>query len=446
MELELSDQIPGPLAFYADEEQPAAAAAARDHNGTRANSRVYSVFLLLNSMIGSGVFNIPHVFRKAGLVSSYFLLTFSAVLVYAGLIVLVAASEQNPQKELGDYAALASSLFQTPFAGHAVDFFIAIVGFGSMMSYISGISSMVHELLTSWESAASVYVVTTVIMVGAVFPLCLQRYYGHFSFISVLSMSSVCLVLCLVVIGGPLYSARYASSSSSSSPSTPALFRGNPIQQLGSVIFTFSCASATFHTYKYMKTRTEDEWRIVCRITVFFGWLLCVLMGTGGYLSFGEDTDGIILANFRRGHVGDFFQMLFIAHLVLYIPLDFLVARHSLLRVCGVEQGVFRENKLHVIFCFLLLALFTGIIFLLDASGMGAGDIFSAILNFTGGLGGSVISFVFPAALFLRLHLGGGIEPKMRSLDQMGAVFMFAVGVVVAIYVPILTVLHSMHD
>lgn len=446
MEVELSDKIPGPLAAFADEEGRRTTAEIPQDYGTRTNSRVYSVFLLLNSMIGSGVFNIPHVFSKAGLVSSYLLLTFSALLVYFGLVVLVEVSERNSEKDLGDYAALASSIFQSQTAGKWVDFCIALIGFGSLMSYISGISSMVHELLTSWDSAASVYVVTTVIMVGAVFPLCLQRYYGHFSFISVLSMSSVCAVLCLVVIGGPLYSARYTSSSWS--PSSPTLFRGNPIQQLGSVIFTFSCASATFHTYKYMRTRTFAEWGIVCRITVFLGWLLCVLMGTGGYLSFGSDTDGIILANFRQGHVGDFFQMLFIAHLVLYIPLDFLVARHSLLRVCGVERGVFRDNKLHIIFCFLLLALFTGIIFLLDATGMGAGDIFSAILNFTGGLGGSVISFVFPAALFLRQRLRNVdiIDKKLLTLDLLCAVFMFAVGAVVAVYVPVLTVLHSAHD
>jgi hypothetical protein len=162
-------------------------------------------------------------------------------------------------------------------------------------------------------------------------------------------------------------------------------------------------------------------------------------MGTGGYLAFGAKTDGIILANFHRGHVGDFFQILFIVHLVLYIPLDFLVARHSLLRMCGYDRGAFVENKHHVLLCFVLLAIFVTIIFVLDGLGLGAGDIFSVILNFTGGLGGSVISFVLPAALFLRQRYrgSGGV------FELLPCAFMLFVGIAIALYVPIITVMNS---
>jgi len=285
-------------------------------------------------------------------------------------------------------------------------------------------------------------------MLLLVFPLSLQRSYGHFTGISIVSMTSVGLVLCLVVIGGPLYQAKYGTASStSSSSSTSSLLLGSggssaPVSQLGSIIFTFSCASATFHTFKYMRVRTLAEWRVVARTTVFCGWSLCVAMGTAGFLVFGKATEGIILANFNKGHVGDFFQLLFILHLVLYIPLDFLVARHSLLRLCGVSSGALVDNKAHAALSLLLLALATLAILLLDASNVRAGQSFSIILNFTGGLGGSIISFVLPAWLFLT-HLRASGPERWTLTNTLPSAKLLLSGLLFAIYVPVSTVMSA---
>jgi amino acid permease len=281
-------------------------------------------------------------------------------------------------------------------------------------------------------------------MLFLVFPLSLQRSYGHFTGISVVSMTSVGLVLCLVVIGGPLYQAKYGTLTSSS---TSALLLGTgggsaPVSQLGSIIFTFSCASATFHTYKYMRVRTLAEWRVVARTTVFCGWCLCVAMGTAGFLVFGQSTEGIILANFQMGHVGDFFQLLFILHLILYIPLDFLVARHSLLRLCGVSSGALVDNKAHAALSFLLLALATLTILFLDASNVRAGQSFSIILNFTGGLGGSIISFVLPAWLFLSQLRASGPD-RLTLANLLPSAKLLLSGLLFAIYVPVSTVISA---
>lgn len=412
----------------------------------RKNSRVFSVFLLLNSMIGSGIFNIPHVFSKTGLLSAFGLLTVSAFLVYQGLVILVQVSEHHP--ELDDYSALARKVFEhnaSPnskmgfYASKTTDFFIMLIGFGSLLSYLSGILSMVHELLQSWSYPTSkqdgvVYAVASALVLFIVFPLCVQRFYGHFSSISVVSMLSVGAVLLLVVIGGPLYASLYSAGKDL----RPVLSLGNPVAQIGSVIFTFSCASATFHTYRYMEVKSAQEWKNVAGLTVIIAWCMCVAMGTGGYLSFGDDTDGIILANFRRGHVGDAFQVLFIVHLVLYIPLDFLVARHSLMRICGSASGAFEDNRHHIAFTLVLLCGFTFIIFLMYDWGIGTGDVFSTILNFTGGLGGSVVSFVLPSALWIRQRY-----QSWHWYQILPCAIMFGIGILISIYVPVLTVLDS---
>ena len=55
-------------------------------------------------------------------------------------------------------------------------------------------------------------------------------------------------------------------------------------------------------------------------------------MGTAGYLVFGEDTKGEIISNFSDA-VAAPFKLLLVAHLILYIPIDFVVMRYSLLRL-----------------------------------------------------------------------------------------------------------------
>lgn len=307
---------------------PMPPAAPGDHSSARTNSRVYTVFLLLNSMIGSGVFNIPHVFARAGIVSAYCMLTAAGLLVYFGLTLLVQAAEAAaeaeraksiaqqqqqaiaPDKEGDDYSRLAERIFGRgfgPAAAISVDASIVVIGLGSLLSYLAAITGTISLLLKSWGSAANPLGLTAVLVACFVFPLCLQRFYGHFAAISVISIVSVSGVLLLVLVGGPLYAQKYEGATPSSQAA--ALVLGNPVQQLGSVIFTFSCASATFHTFRYMRDKTVNEWRAVAAWTVALGWFLCALMGTGGFLAFGAQTDGIILSNFQRGHIGDFFQV-----------------------------------------------------------------------------------------------------------------------------------------
>ena len=50
------------------------------------NSKRNTIFLLLNAMVGSGIFNISHVFAKTGIGSGMFLLILTSVFVWLGLV------------------------------------------------------------------------------------------------------------------------------------------------------------------------------------------------------------------------------------------------------------------------------------------------------------------------------------------------------------------------
>lgn len=75
-----------------------------------------------------------------------------------------------------------------------------------------------------------------------------------------------------------------------------------------------------------------------------------------------------------------------------------------------------------------------GVVFLLYSSGLTSGNAFSLILDFTGGLAASMTSFTLPGAFYLKLM------PRTAPLWY-PCVFMLLVGVVIAIVVPIYSVM-----
>jgi hypothetical protein len=73
-------------------------------------------------------------------------------------------------------------------------------------------------------------------------------------------------------------------------------------------------------------------------------------------------------------------------------------------------------------------------VLLLFAAGLSSGNAFGLILDFSGGLAGSITSFVMPAAFYCKLM------PREAPLYWPCAV-MFVVGVVIAIVVPVTSVM-----
>jgi len=131
------------------------------------------------------------------------------------------------------------------------------------------------------------------------------------------------------------------------------------------------------------------------------GILLCFTTGLIGYLSFRNATNGNILDSFEW--VGaQVFKGIFVFHLILYIPLDFVVLRYNTLTLLGTH--VMKLNPVqYILFSTLLLFFSLGIVLLLWSSGLSQGDAFGMILDFTGSLTGGFIAFVAPASFYLRV-------------------------------------------
>eukprot|EP00607_Mallomonas_marina_P006944 CAMPEP_0182429474 /NCGR_PEP_ID=MMETSP1167-20130531/29469_1 /TAXON_ID=2988 /ORGANISM="Mallomonas Sp, Strain CCMP3275" /LENGTH=378 /DNA_ID=CAMNT_0024613205 /DNA_START=270 /DNA_END=1406 /DNA_ORIENTATION=- len=373
-------------------------------------------------MIGSGILNQPQVFYHAGVVGATISFIIAAVFIILGLAILI---ETGAHHDILDYASLAFHLYGRT-GKLLVNIAIIVYTFGALLSYVTIIGGTSTLLVESWGcTQCDLYGWTVLMVVVFVLPLCLYKYYGHLGAVSVLSVVAIDSVVLLVIIGGPLEGVP--------GPVNMADPRGI-LSKIGSVVFALSCAPAAFHAYSAMKQQDMKSWRTVVVWSTCLGALMCAIMGIAGYLSFKDTTSGEILENFP-GRYADFFKALMVAHLCLYIPVDFVVMRHSVVQVLGEESGTLPPVR-HVLLTVFLLTLTTTIVLLMRHGGLDQGAAFGVILDFTGGIAGAFTTFVMPPAMFF----------KHATRDHplyWPTVVMLVVGIFVMVTVPVISVLDA---
>jgi len=389
------------------------------------NSAALTTFLLLNTMIGSGILNQPYVFRESGILGATLAFVIASLATWIGLLVL---TETGIYVNVLEYSGLAKRAYAKT-GERLIDLSIIITSFGSILGYILVVGSTTSSLLTSWGCASDVcnMVNSTVVVVSClVMPICLYRHFGHLAFLSIFSILAIVAVLFLVVIGGPLQ-----HNGSSNGGGEIELFNlEGTLASTGSIVFSLSCASANFQAFisTEKQSRNLESWFRITSVAVFVGALMCAGMGIAGYLSFRDNTEGEILDNFV-GHEYDFFKVMVVCHLILYIPVAFVIMRYSFVKlVLGVRSETLPFST-HTLLSIGLMVATTAFVLMMLSLGLASGPAFALILNVTGGIGGSLATFILPAAIYLKLM------PKSGARLRGAAIVLGLVGVAVLLAV-----------
>eukprot|EP00597_Dinobryon_sp_UTEXLB2267_P006404 CAMPEP_0170081818 /NCGR_PEP_ID=MMETSP0019_2-20121128/17587_1 /TAXON_ID=98059 /ORGANISM="Dinobryon sp., Strain UTEXLB2267" /LENGTH=453 /DNA_ID=CAMNT_0010296431 /DNA_START=97 /DNA_END=1459 /DNA_ORIENTATION=- len=385
-----------------------------------------TTFLLLNTMIGSGILNQPYVFSQSGIAGGLFGFLVAGIGTWFGLVCLTAA---GLHVNILEYSGLANFAFKQ-HGERIVDISIIIVTFGAQLGYILIVGTTLSDLLGSWgcESIVCNETFTTIVSVGVfVMPVCMFRTFGHLAYLSLFSIAAIVAVLVLVIIGGPIKHQLNHTSNNYEVFSFTGM-----LQSTGSIIFSLSCASANFQAYISTEktSRNLDAWRGITGRAVLTGTVMCSVMGLVGYLSFGDDTSGMILDNFPQ-HAFDFFKVMVVTHLILYIPVNFVIMRYSLVRICTGRKSEHLDFFTHTVLTAAMLVGITALVLMLLGLGLASGEAFSLILNITGGIGGSLATLIIPAVLYLKVL--GRESPWFYSavgLAVFGTFIMFAVLIV----------------
>lgn len=356
------------------------------------NSAALTIFLLINTMIGSGILNQPAVFKDSGILGGILGYILATYMTWLGLNLLTVAGLKVNIYEYGELAKRALGRKGEIL----VDVSIVVGAFGSILGYILVVGSTVSDLLQTWSCTNQIcgfYWTTCLSVTFLVLPACLLRHFGHLAWISIFSVFAIACVLLLVIIGGPIERV----------PGPTNVINGLGLtKSLGSIAFSLACAHANFQAYitTTESAQNRKSWMEVTGITVVIGSLMCIFMGIAGYLSFKDSTDGIILDNFK-GHQFDFFKIMVAVHLIFYIPVDFVIMRYSFSKLVFNKKSEDLIFTTHATITAGLLGGMTAFVCLLNVIGLTSGQSFSLILGLTGGIAVSFRSFILPGWIFI---------------------------------------------
>ena len=206
------------------------------------NNYALTTFLLLNTMIGSGILNQPYVFENSGVLGGVFGFLLASVLTWYGLNLL---TEAGVSSNIYEYSGLAKHAFGE-IGEVIIDVSIIIVTFGAQLGYILVVGDTMTNLFQSWGCASNICnlnVVTGLAVVFLISPFCLYRHFGHLAWLSIFSIVTIVSVLLLVTIGGPL---------TQNHGSITLINISGMLRSTGSIVFSLNCSSANFQVcYRY---------------------------------------------------------------------------------------------------------------------------------------------------------------------------------------------------
>jgi sodium-coupled neutral amino acid transporter 11 len=369
------------------------------------NSAMSTTFLLLNSMIGSGILVQAYVFKETGLILATFEYIAIGCMIYAGVDLTTRCADQI---QVFDYSRMATHYLGRR-GGLVVDYSFVINNIGGIISYILIVGSLIKSVIRTFSSAHGWYThigfLTVAPIVTFTVPCCLIRHYGDLAIISYISLVAISGSIFLVVIGGPLHRAQ---SDNDEQPNL-ASFVGS-IRTIGSIVFALGYITAIFQSYTALKDKTVSKFSTITRHTTLLGTAMCFVIGLVGYLSFGSDTKSNVLENFDTP-VGAVFKVVVALHLILYIPGDFVILREALWKICGADVTT-QSDALFVSLTLALITCITAVAVVLQIY-CGSSDSLAIVMDVTGGIAGSVLYFIMPAALGLRVF---GADEQHREL------------------------------
>lgn len=296
-------------------------------------------FNFINSIVGAGIIGIPYAIGQCGFFTGVFMLTFVAFLVNRSVLMLIKAGikankynlEEVCEYYLGSIGYFASLLFMFLFAYGAQVAYLVIAG---------DTFPVVFDVLFSLGDSSNRTIITVILAVVVVLPLCLLRDLSSLSWTSLLSVLADTLLIIILVIASP-YEARREHIQSYLSVINSGLFAG-----IGTISFAFVCQHNSFLVFQSLQHQTYEEWTKVAHLSIVFSYFLCLLFGLSGYLSFGSFTKGDLLLNFPADDAKvNVCRFLLGVTMLLTYPMECYVTRHCFQSIIHRTRAYSSERR-----------------------------------------------------------------------------------------------------
>ncbi|KAL0482446.1 sodium-coupled neutral amino acid transporter [Acrasis kona] len=260
------------------------------------------LFNLVNTTVGAGILALPYAFKEMGIVMGLLSLLLMGVLAAATLHFL---SEASQIRRKYSYKALALDIFQTKWAGIAFESTVVIVGAGAMMSYTIIIGQLSSSLMTVFlklvqapqnviDVLGNTILLTFIIMLVIVFPLCCLRHIQFLGYTSLLSILSALFVVVAIVI-------RCAQKGISGQLPGQISLVGSFSSILAAfpvVAFSLTSHVTLLPMIEQMRSPTVKKVSAVGAASVLVCISMYLSMAVSGYVLFAENTQDNILNSF----------------------------------------------------------------------------------------------------------------------------------------------------
>ncbi|KAI8325788.1 hypothetical protein GQ54DRAFT_241636, partial [Martensiomyces pterosporus] len=351
------------------------------------NSVTGAAFNVLNSIIGSGIIGLPYALNSAGMATGLLLLLAVGLISQFASYTLVLTGKRVGAMHYSEVAYL--TLGTSGYRLLNVSMVVALVG--GVVTYLIILGDIISSLRQTYLPSQEWATRSTIIMLSSytcILPLLFFRHAGPLSRFSVVSIVALPIILLIIGVRAPIYAAT--------SIEYPPLVGRNVFPALGVLSFSYCSAHAAFQNFLGLKHRTLHNWAQSTTLATWPAILICCSFASVGLLSFGSSVHANIFLNFPATDVYiNVAQVLFCLTLVLTFPLSFYAIRDTLTHALQIHAPQ-RANRARVYESLVTVVVFSLLVFVAtQCTDLGLA------YELVGTAAASVISFVFPALIFL---------------------------------------------
>ena len=376
--------------------------------------------------MGAGIIGLPYALYHAGFILGLFLLILVAWIVDYGVKQMVLCGVKVRKTNFED--VMEYSFGHKGF--YAVAIAMSIFAFGAMCAYHVVIGDTITPIIATLfpdsflnNRQLIVFLYSFIFML----PLSLLKNMSSLAWSSSLSIISVLVIVIIVCIEAPkrnpdevLYRTAYTFAEKKA------------VSGVGAMAFAFVCHHSSFIVYNSLKDATTKRWSIVTHASLGISLGLCVLLAVSGYLNFQTDTKGDILNNFSYDNTAvNFARGLLALTMVFTFPMENFVVRHCIFATLKRRDKITETNYnwYHYIITLLLWGSALTVGLFVDDLGI--------VLEIVGIIGGSLIGFIFPGSVILRVkgynNLLNNIS-RSKGTDKMNSILEFILPLFIVVF------------
>ncbi|XP_057638835.1 probable sodium-coupled neutral amino acid transporter 6 [Chionomys nivalis] len=346
--------------WYVSAQQPEEAAAAEEWSPLLSNephrqaspgvSFGFSVFNVMNAIMGSGILGLAYVMANTGILGFSFLLLLVAFLASYSVHLLLSMCIQTAVMSYEDLGLFAFGLpGKVVVAGT-----IIIQNIGAMSSYLliikTELPAAISEFL-SGDHSGSWYLdgqtLLLIICVGVVFPLSLLPRIGFLGYTSSLSFFFMVFFALVIVIKKWFIPCPVAFScidgvfqiSNATDDCKPKLFHFSKesIYAVPTMAFSFLCHTSILPIYCELRSPSKKRMQNVTNTAIALSFLLYYVSALFGYLTFYDRVESELLQGYSKYLPHDVVVMAvklcILSAVLLTVPLIHFPARKALMMI-----------------------------------------------------------------------------------------------------------------